>query len=87
MAATAAGVTVAAHFATWVTALKLTSVASATALVCLQAGSVVLIDRLGGNPVCRSTEQDGWVTSRAAPVSAGRDPDVGSAAPEPIPSR
>jgi drug/metabolite transporter (DMT)-like permease len=50
----AAGVTLAAHFATWVTALKLTSVASATAMVCLQAGFVVLIDRLGGNPVRRS---------------------------------
>jgi drug/metabolite transporter (DMT)-like permease len=49
-----AGVTLAAHFATWVTALKLTSVASATAMVCLQAGFVVLIDRLGGNPVRRS---------------------------------
>jgi drug/metabolite transporter (DMT)-like permease len=49
-----AGTTLAAHFATWVTALKLTSVASATAMVCLQAGFVVLIDRLGGNPVRRS---------------------------------
>lgn len=51
---TVAGVTLAAHFAAWVTALKLTSVASATAMVCLQAGFVVLIDRLGGNPVRRS---------------------------------
>jgi drug/metabolite transporter (DMT)-like permease len=50
----AAGATLAAHFATWVTSLKLTSVASATAMVCLQAGFVVLIDRLGGNPVRRS---------------------------------
>lgn len=49
-----AGTTLAAHFATWVSALKLTSVASATAMVCLQAGFVVLIDRLGGNPVRRS---------------------------------
>lgn len=50
----AAGATLAAHFATWITALKMTSVASATALVCLQAGFVVLIDRLAGNPVRRS---------------------------------
>ena len=49
-----AGTTLEAHFATWVSALKLTSVASATAMVCLQAGFVVLIDRLGGNPVRRS---------------------------------
>jgi drug/metabolite transporter (DMT)-like permease len=49
-----AGVLLAAHFATWVTALKLTSVASATAMVCLQAGFVVLIDRLHGNPVRRA---------------------------------
>jgi drug/metabolite transporter (DMT)-like permease len=49
-----AGVTLAAHFATWITALQLTSVASATAMVCLQAAFVVLIDRLGGNPVRRS---------------------------------
>ena len=49
-----AGVMLAAHFATWITALQLTSVASATAMVSLQAAFVVLIDRLGGNPVRRS---------------------------------
>ena len=38
----------AAHFALWVTSLKLTSVASATALVCLQAGWVVLLAWMGG---------------------------------------
>jgi drug/metabolite transporter (DMT)-like permease len=50
----AAGVVLAAHFATWVTALKMTSVASATAMVSLQAGFVVLIDRMRGNPVRRA---------------------------------
>jgi drug/metabolite transporter (DMT)-like permease len=47
----AAGVVLAAHFGTWVTALNMTSVASATAMVSLQAGFVVLIDRLRGNQV------------------------------------
>lgn len=38
---TAAGLALAVHFGTWVSALTLTSVASATALVCLQIGWVV----------------------------------------------
>jgi drug/metabolite transporter (DMT)-like permease len=38
----AAGVALAVHFAGWVTALTLTSVASATAIVCLQIAWVVL---------------------------------------------
>lgn len=43
-----AGAMLAAHFATWVSALKLTSVAAATALVTTQLIWVVLIDRLRG---------------------------------------
>ncbi len=43
-----AALALAAHFALWVTSLKLTSVASATALVCLQAGWVVLFSWMGG---------------------------------------
>lgn len=43
-----AGVALAGHFATWVSALKLTSVAAATALVCSQIVWVVLYDRLRG---------------------------------------
>jgi len=46
-----AATALAAHFATWTLALKLTSVASATALVCLTVGWVVLISRLRGEPV------------------------------------
>jgi len=46
-----AGLLLAGHFATWVSSLKLTSVASATALVCLQVAWVVLIGRLRGQPV------------------------------------
>jgi len=43
-----AGLLLAAHFSTWVTSLTYTSVASATALVCLQVGWVVLLGRLLG---------------------------------------
>jgi drug/metabolite transporter (DMT)-like permease len=43
-----AGAALAGHFATWVSALKLTSVAAATALVCAQIVWVVLWDRLRG---------------------------------------
>lgn len=43
-----AGAMLAAHFATWVSALKLTSVAAATALVTTQLIWVVLIDRIRG---------------------------------------
>lgn len=43
-----AGVMLACHFATWTASLKYTSVASATALVCLQVAWVVVIARLSG---------------------------------------
>lgn len=43
-----AGAMLAAHFACWISALKLTSVAAATALVTTQLIWVVLIDRLAG---------------------------------------
>ena len=43
-----AGVMLAAHFGTWVTSLKMTSVAAATAMVSMQVVFVVLIDRFRG---------------------------------------
>jgi drug/metabolite transporter (DMT)-like permease len=46
-----AGVFLAAHFATWVPSLRLTSVASSVALVCLQPVWVVLIARARGHAV------------------------------------
>lgn len=46
-----AGAALAAHFATWISALKLTSVAAATALVSMQVGWIALIDRLRGRHV------------------------------------
>lgn len=52
-----AGVMLALHFAAWTSSLKLTSVASATALVCLQAAWVVVIGRLGG----KATSGRVWV--------------------------
>ena len=42
------GAALAFHFATWVTALRMTSVASATAIVCLQLGWVVAWQALRG---------------------------------------
>lgn len=45
---TASGVALAIHFATWVTALTLTSVASATAIVCLQIAWVVTWELIRG---------------------------------------
>jgi drug/metabolite transporter (DMT)-like permease len=46
-----AGAMLAAHFATWVPALTLTSVASATALVCTQPVFTALLARAGGQVV------------------------------------
>lgn len=43
-----AGLMLAAHFATWCTALKMTSVAAATAMVSMQVVFVVIIDRFRG---------------------------------------
>jgi len=47
------GLTLALHFATWTTSLKYTSVASATAIVCLQVAWVVLIARMSGSTIVR----------------------------------
>ncbi|MCW2799591.1 MAG: hypothetical protein JWQ70_1063 [Aeromicrobium sp.] len=43
-----AGLMLAAHFGTWCTALKMTSVAAATAMVSMQVVFVVVIDRMRG---------------------------------------
>lgn len=49
-----AGLMLAAHFATWVTALKMTTVAAATAMVSMQVVFVVIIDRLRGEATPRA---------------------------------
>ncbi len=46
-----AGIFLALHFATWIPSLRLTSVASSVALVCLQPAWVVLIARARGHAV------------------------------------
>jgi len=46
-----AGLMLAGHFATWTAALRLTSVASATSLVCLQVAWVVVLARLSGTSI------------------------------------
>jgi drug/metabolite transporter (DMT)-like permease len=48
-----AGAMLACHFAAWTASLKLTSVASATSLVCLQAAWVVVFSRMAGATVTR----------------------------------
>jgi drug/metabolite transporter (DMT)-like permease len=49
-----AGVMLAAHFGTWVSALKMTSVAAATAMVSMQVVFVVLIDHFRGERTPRA---------------------------------
>ncbi len=49
-----AGLMLALHFATWITALKMTSVAAATAMVSMQVVFVVVIDRLRGEITTRA---------------------------------
>lgn len=48
-----AGLMLAAHFASWCTALKMTSVAAATAMVSMQVVFVVIVDRLRGQAAPR----------------------------------
>lgn len=48
-----AGLMLACHFAAWASSLRYTSVASATALVCLQVAWIVLLSRLSGQVIAR----------------------------------
>ena len=52
-----AGVMLAGHFATWTSSLKMTSVASATALVSLQVAWVVVLARASGRTIAKGV----WV--------------------------
>jgi drug/metabolite transporter (DMT)-like permease len=70
---TFAGLMLAGHFATWVSSLKLTSVASATALQALQVAFVVLIDRLRGRPVRKAVLVGLLVSSSGVLVVSGVD--------------
>jgi drug/metabolite transporter (DMT)-like permease len=68
-----AGLMLACHFGTWVTALKLTSVAAATALVCTQVGWVVLLDRLRGGTIPRAVVAGILVSFSGVLVISGVD--------------
>lgn len=68
-----AGLMLAGHFATWVSSLKLTSVASATALQALQVAFVVLIDRMRGQPVHKAVLVGLVVSSSGVLVVSGVD--------------
>src|SRR5436305_8714316 len=61
-----AGVALAAHFGTWVPSVKLTTAATATALVCTQPVWAALIAVAGRVPVAGST----WVGIAVAVVGA-----------------
>jgi drug/metabolite transporter (DMT)-like permease len=62
-----AGVLLAAHFATWITSLRFTSVASSTALVATQPAWAALMARSRGAVISRTA----WVGIALAVVSAG----------------
>lgn len=75
-----AGVMLAGHFATWVTALKYTSVAAATALVCTQIGWIVLIERLRGSATSRGVLTGLGVAFSGVVVISGVDLSLSSRA-------
>ena len=75
-----AAAALACHFGTWTSALKLTSVASATALVCLQAGFVVLIGRWRGHRVRRTVLAGLGLAFAGVLVVAGVDVTVSNEA-------
>ncbi|MBA2738879.1 MAG: DMT family transporter [Nocardioidaceae bacterium] len=75
-----ASVALAAHFAAWTVSLKLTSVASATALVCLTAGWVVLISRLRGERVAGAVVAGLGVAFAGVLVISGVDTTVSAEA-------
>ncbi|HEX7105020.1 MAG TPA: DMT family transporter [Acidothermaceae bacterium] len=62
-----AGVLLAAHFATWITSLRFTSVASSTALVATQPAWAALMARSRGAAISRTA----WVGIALAVLSAG----------------
>ncbi len=75
-----AGSMLALHFGTWVAALKLTSVAAATALVTTQLVWVVLIDRIGGIHTTRAVLAGSAVAIAGVLVISGFDFTVSSRA-------
>jgi drug/metabolite transporter (DMT)-like permease len=68
-----AGFALAVHFGTWVTALKLTSVAAATAMVSMQLVFAVLIDRFHGGAIPHSVVIGGALSLAGVLVITGVD--------------
>ena len=71
-----AGVLLALHFATWIPALRYTSVASATALVATQPVWAALISKLRGEPVARQVWMGIAVAMAGALLLTGADLQV-----------
>lgn len=75
-----AGLALAVHFGTWVPSAKLTSVATATALVATQPVWAALIARLRGVPVPRATWLGVGVAVLGAVLATGADVSVSARA-------
>jgi drug/metabolite transporter (DMT)-like permease len=75
-----AGLFLAAHFATWVPSIELTTVASSVALVCTQPVWVVAFERLRGRPVSRRTGLGVAVALAGVVLLTGVDVTVSSRA-------
>ncbi|HEX2972708.1 MAG TPA: DMT family transporter [Tepidisphaeraceae bacterium] len=76
----AAALALALHFACFITAVKLTSVAAATALVCLQAAWIALFQFLGGNHPSRAMIAGMALALVGVVVITGLDLEISSAA-------
>ncbi len=76
----AAGALLALHFAAWIPSLAYTSVASSTALVCLQAVWTVVFARLAGHPVSGRVWLGSGVALAGAVLVTGVDVTLSSRA-------
>lgn len=75
-----AGLALAVHFGTWMSALTLTSVATATALVCTQPAWAGLLAAARGRPLPRLTWLGIWVAVAGAAIATGADLTVSTRA-------
>ena len=78
--ALAAGALLAAHFATWIPSVRMTSVATSTALVATQPVWAALISRLRGHPVSRQVWGGIALSVLGAVFLTGLDVQVGARA-------
>ena len=75
-----AGVMLAGHFGTWITSLRMTSVAAATALVATSAAWVAVIERLRGAPARREVMAGLVVSFAGVLVVSGVDVTISTTA-------